>query len=90
MRASFAHCRSEKWLDHPGTVGKPIAGAAIKILGPDMQELLAASTAGPPFWPDVTYIDNDAKRRAIDAGEYFITVGDVGRVDEDGFLLPSA
>lgn len=91
---AWVHCTSEEWLDHPGTVGKPIAGAAIKILGPDMQELPVGETGviygrSTPFWPDFTYIGNDAKRRAIDAGEGFITVGDVGRVDEDGFLYLS-
>ena len=87
-------CTSEEWLDHPGTVGKPVLDAAIRILGPDHRELPTGETGviygrSPSVWPDFTYIGNDEKRRSIDAGEGFITVGDVGRVDADGFLYIS-
>ena len=91
---AWVHCNTEQWLAHPGTVGKPMADTAIKILGPDLTEMPASETGviygrATPFWPNFTYLGNDAKRQEIDAGDGFITVGDVGRVDEDGFLYLS-
>jgi long-chain acyl-CoA synthetase len=84
-------CTSEQWLAHPGTVGVPVADAAIRILGPDMTEVPAGETGviygrSPSAWPDFTYLGDDGKRRAIDGGDGFYTLGDVGRVDEDGYL----
>ncbi|MFD0661121.1 AMP-binding protein [Thermocatellispora tengchongensis] len=91
---AWVQCTTEEWLAHPGTVGKPAGGAAIRILGPDRQELPVGETGviyGRPadYWPDFTYLNDDAKRREIDGGDGFITVGDVGRVDEDGYLYLS-
>ncbi|WP_213015343.1 MULTISPECIES: AMP-binding enzyme [unclassified Rhodococcus (in: high G+C Gram-positive bacteria)] len=43
-----------------------------------------------PFsaWPDFTYLGDDAKRRAMEK-DGFVTVGDIGYVDADGFLYLS-
>ncbi|GAA4383138.1 acyl-CoA synthetase [Tsukamurella soli] len=91
---SWVECGSEDWLAHPGTVGKPCPDCAIKILTPDLEEVPTGETGiiygrATSFWPEFTYLGNDAKRREIDAGEGFVTVGDVGHVDEDGFLYLS-
>ncbi|MCA2181229.1 AMP-binding protein [Nonomuraea glycinis] len=87
-------CTSEQWLAHPGTVGAPVGDAAIRILGPDRTEVPAGETGvvygrPPSAWPDFTYLGDDAKRRAIDAGDGFYTLGDVGHVDKDGYLYLS-
>ncbi|MFV0278833.1 MAG: acyl-CoA synthetase, partial [Parahaliea sp.] len=39
-------------------------------------------------WPDFTYIGLEEKRREIDR-EGYITVGDIGHLDGDGFLYLS-
>ena len=39
----------------------------------------------PGYWPGFTYLDQDDRRREIDRDGY-ITIGDIGRVDDDGFL----
>jgi long-chain acyl-CoA synthetase len=86
-------CDSEEWLAHPGTVGRAVDGADIRILD-DNDEILPAGEVGRVFikpmdnWPNFTYIGDDEKRRKMELDGY-LTVGDVGRLDEDGFLYLS-
>jgi len=86
-------CDSPEWLAHPGTVGKAVDGADIRILG-DGNEILPAGEVGRVFikpadnWPNFTYIGDDDKRRNMEVDGY-LTVGDVGRLDDDGFLYLS-
>jgi long-chain acyl-CoA synthetase len=83
-------CDSHEWLAHEGAVGKPLGGADIHVFDP-AGELVAPGEAGevyirpPGYWPGFTYLDQEDRRREIDRDGY-ITIGDVGRVDEDGFL----
>lgn len=83
-------CDSHEWLDHEGTVGKPLGSADIHVFDP-MGTLLAPGETGevyirpPGYWPGFTYLDQEDRRREIDRDGY-ITIGDIGRVDEDGFL----
>jgi long-chain acyl-CoA synthetase len=86
-------CDSHEWLSHEGTVGKPLPGADIRVLGED-GALLAQGETGevyvkpPEFWPDFTYLGLDEKRREMERDGY-LSIGDVGRVDRDGFLYLS-
>ena len=83
-------CDSHEWLAHEGTVGRPIGGAEIHVFD-RTGALLAPGETGevyirpPGSWPGFTYLDQEDRRREIDRDGY-ITIGDVGRVDEDGFL----
>jgi len=83
-------CDSSEWLAHEGTVGRPFGSADIQVFDA-AGELLAPGEVGeiyirpPGHWPGFTYLDQEEKRREIDRDGY-ITIGDVGRVDEDGFL----
>ncbi|WP_214403959.1 AMP-binding protein [Pseudonocardia lacus] len=83
-------CDSAQWLAHPGTVGRAIDGADVRIVDPD-GGLLPPGESGrvflkpPPFWPAFTYHGDPAKRAAIELDGY-VTVGDVGYLDDDGFL----
>jgi long-chain acyl-CoA synthetase len=83
-------CDSHEWLAHEGTVGKPLGTADIHVFGPE-EELLAPGETGevyirpPGYWPGFTYLDQEDRRREIDRDGY-ITIGDVGWVDDDGFL----
>lgn len=81
---------SAEALRKPGTVGRPIEGATIKILDPDGREL-GANEIGEVFMrlsdlPDFTYNGLDQQRREVER-EGLITCGDVGYVDEDGYLF---
>ncbi|MDT0200670.1 AMP-binding protein [Nocardioides sp. AE5] len=87
---AWVYSTSEDWLSHPGTVGKALDDTAIRILDENLEEVPVGQSGviygRSDSWPDFTYIGNDEKRRAIEAPDGFITVGDIGRVDEDGFL----
>ena len=83
-------CDSAQWLAHPGTVGAPLAGSDLRVLGADDRPV-APGVSGevflkpPPFWPDFTYKGLPERRAAIERDGH-ISVGDIGYVDEDGFL----
>ena len=83
-------CTSEEWLRKPGTVGHPIAGSEIVILGPDRQPLPPGEVGDiytrVPAYGDFTYQRNDERRREIDWSG-FITSGDIGYLDEEGWLF---
>jgi long-chain acyl-CoA synthetase len=83
-------CDSAQWLAHPGTVGAPVEGAAIRVVGADGVNLPAGEVGTvyirpAPWWPDFTYLGDDAKRSAMEL-DGFLSVGDVGRLDADGYL----
>ena len=86
-------CTSSEWLEHPGTVGRPVLGAAVRVFDPSGEQVPTGETGDIylkpfPAWPDFTYLGNDAKRRAMDRDGY-LTIGDVGHVDAGGFLYLS-
>jgi long-chain acyl-CoA synthetase len=83
-------CDSEAWLAHPGTVGTPVDDAGIRIVGPGGTEVATGEVGTvyvrpPSWWPGFSYLGDEAKRRDMELAG-FVTVGDVGRVDADGFL----
>ncbi len=83
------YCTSEEWLAHPGTVGRPIERARVKVFDADGEEL-GPGESGEVFvwldvWPDFTYAGDDEKRRSIER-DGLISCGDIGYLDEDGFL----
>lgn len=80
-----------EWLERPGSVGRPIGGSRIKILASDGTEC-PAGVAGevfvmPPGGPGSTYRYIGAERRADPEG--WESVGDVGWLDDEGFLFLS-
>ncbi len=81
---------SSDWLKHPGTVGRPMPGSRLKILDDDGEEV-APGTVGTIYLTRYTgdrfhYLGAPEKTRACFRGEFF-TVGDVGYVDDEGFLF---
>jgi long-chain acyl-CoA synthetase len=78
---------SKAWLAHPGTVGRALLGVP-HIVGENGEELpvgqegLVYFSGGPPF----TYHQDDAKTREAHNAQGWATVGDIGRLDAEGFL----
>jgi long-chain acyl-CoA synthetase len=81
---------SEDALKKPGTVGKISPGAELRFIGDDgrvlpqgeIGEIYSRIAANPDF----TYHNKPDKRAAIDR-DGFITSGDVGYVDADGYVF---
>jgi long-chain acyl-CoA synthetase len=80
----------EQWLKKPGTVGKPITDDHVQIMDDE-------GKACPPYQPgtiylkvlegsDFEYFNDPVKTESAHRGTHF-TVGDVGYLDEDGFLF---
>ncbi|MGZ4231854.1 MAG: AMP-binding protein [Solirubrobacteraceae bacterium] len=86
-------CDSAEWLAHEGTVGHAFGGSEIRVVDAD-GSLLGTRETGeifirpPDYWPGFTYLGQDDKRREIERDGY-ISLGDVGHIDEDGYLYLS-
>ncbi len=76
----------EEWLAHPGSVGRPLTPA--HIVGPDGEEQ-PPGVAGTVYFeggrPFEYHNDPDKTASVID-GHGWRTLGDVGYLDEDGYL----
>ena len=81
---------SEEAIRKPGTVGRPIKGATVRIYD-DSGDVLQPNEVGEVYirtegFPDFTYNGLEQQRREIER-DGFVTVGDVGYIDEDGYLF---
>ena len=79
--------KAPDWLTHPGTVGKAIHGT-IHICGPEGEELPAGQDGLIYFENDIlpTYHNDETKTAEAMHPNGWMTLGDIGHVDEDGFL----
>ncbi|HEX7036042.1 MAG TPA: acyl-CoA synthetase [Pseudomonadales bacterium] len=84
----FVAVGPEEWLKRPGTVGKPLTGA-VHVVGDDGNDL-------PPGEVGVVYFDGNAdfeyhgdpkKTRETYNDRGWHTLGDMGYLDEDGYLF---
>lgn len=82
-------CDSQQWLKKPGTVGKVIEGMAMKLLNDDGEELKQGELGTVYFKkPEVefSYFKDNDKTAGSYQGDFF-TMGDIGYLDEEGFLF---
>ncbi|MGY1723500.1 AMP-binding protein [Blastococcus sp. SYSU DS0533] len=80
--------RPEEFEDHPGSVGRPWPGARVRITD-DQRSELPSGHEGTIWISNGTrfhYRGDEGKTAAAWDGEWF-TVGDVGHLDEDGWLF---
>lgn len=75
----FTACSSEEWLEHPGTVGRARPGRSLRI--DDAGQIWCAVPRHARF----EYFNSPEKTAAAWSGAEF-TVGDLGRLDADGYL----
>ncbi len=80
----FTACRSEEWVERPGTVGRARPGRSLSL---DADGTIWCTV---PDFARFTYFNEPAKTaatwRTTAEGPAF-TVGDVGRIDDDGYLF---
>lgn len=81
---------SQEWLARPGTLGRATEGSVIRILDENGRDLppgeigeIYMRAAGAP---DFTYVGREDDRRAMER-DGLMTLGDMGYVDEDGYLF---
>jgi long-chain acyl-CoA synthetase len=79
---------SEEWLARPGTVGRATPGGEIKILDDDGRELPRGET-GRVFMllREPFEYHNDPDKTASTITDGYFTVGDIGYLDEEGYLF---
>jgi long-chain acyl-CoA synthetase len=78
---------AEDWLTHPGSVGKPMSGG-VHILDEDGNEL-PPNAAGEIYFEggySFEYLNDPTKTAASRDKHGWMTVGDIGYLDEDGYL----
>jgi long-chain acyl-CoA synthetase len=78
---------SEEWLAHPGSVGRPAQGVEVTILDAE-GAVCAPGVQGDVYFrgsPNFEYKGDADKTAAGRRGDRF-TLGDIGYLDEDGYL----
>ncbi len=81
---------SEEWLERRGSVGRPVAPFTIDIVAPD-GSLLPPGEIGQIYVDshgavDLVYLDDPEKTAASHRGPFQFTLGDIGHLDDDGYL----
>lgn len=81
---------TDEWLEHPGSVGRPFEGTRVRIT--DADGVMLPNGRVGQIWVDpgrnslpFTYLNNDAARGAIER-DGFVATGDIGTLDDDGYL----
>lgn len=87
--AGLVVCRGDEWMARPGTLGRGLPPTEVKILGADGQELAPGEVGGIymriPGGPGAMYLGDVPPMPSTADG--FYTVGDLGWLDEDGYLF---
>ncbi len=84
----FVYCNSEMWLAHKGTVGMPI-NCTLHIVGEDGEEVDNVGDEGTIYFEGggtFEYHGDEEKTAGSRHPKGWSTLGDVGKLDEDGFL----
>ena len=79
---------SDDWLAHPGSVGRASPGCTLHILDDDGEEVPQGETGGVYFegGGQFVYLNDDEKTKGSYSKEGWSTLGDIGHLDEEGYL----
>jgi long-chain acyl-CoA synthetase len=87
---SGTYVASEEWLTKPGTVGRPYTADHVRIIGPDGEDVPRGEVGTiylkAPERGRFDYFKDPEKTAGSYLGDHF-TMGDVGYLDEDGYLF---
>jgi long-chain acyl-CoA synthetase len=77
----------EQWLQRPGSVGRPWPGADVRVLDDDGNDVKVGEIGTIYMLSNRPFSYHNAPERTEEArrGDY-VTAGDLGHLDEDGFL----
>ena len=84
----FVYCNSDMWMAHKGTVGMPIS-CVVHIVGDDGKDVANVGDEGTIYFEGggtFEYHGDEAKTAESRHPKGWSTLGDVGKLDEDGFL----
>ncbi len=81
----FAVCPSQEWLERPGTVGRARSGRRLSIDDLGRDGVGTVYVGAPPFARWEYWRDPERTSAAWRGGSF--TVGDLGRLDDDGYLF---
>jgi bile acid-coenzyme A ligase len=88
--AGLVVCRGDQWLDHPGTLGLGFTDTEVRIIGESGETLPTGEIGGiylrRPEGPAAMYVGEGVAPMEATA-DGFVTVGDMGWLDEDGYLF---
>jgi acyl-CoA synthetase (AMP-forming)/AMP-acid ligase II len=87
----FVACNSEEWLAHPGTVGHSLTGVVHIVDEESGEEVPVGETGTVYFEGGATfeYHNDPEKTKGSRLANGWSTLGDIGHLDEDGFLYLS-
>lgn len=82
---------SQEWLEHPGSVGRPIPPFSVRVLDDDNNDV-PPNTEGRLFFVDATgrgviYPNDPEKTAAANIAPGVFTLGEIGYVDDDGYVF---
>ena len=80
--------RGDEWLKHEGSVGRPFGGSKVAIRDENGNDLPAGEVGEIFMTPSGGYLETEyvGRDQLTDVGDGFRSVGDMGYVDEDGYL----
>lgn len=89
MEGAATIAKPHRWLEKPGTVGRAVNGMRVRILDDEGRDLAPGQVGGvylEPAAKTFEYRDDPQMTASITKGRAF-TLGDVGYLDDDGYLF---